>query len=131
MGYVYRVSQKKRNGRFLGLCSIQTVILLTLIDRPSSLLLKFSKNIKFGKELFILWVISYARSFLSFAITVTLSLFDGPPNSESVDFSGFYSDQHGIFLPIRFREYFIHYNDTKIIQIGWKLFILWVISCGM
>ena len=52
----------------LGLCSIQTIILLTLLDKAVSPLWNNTKNIKFGWELFILWLISYVLSFLGFAI---------------------------------------------------------------
>ena len=76
----------------------------------------------------MLWEISYALSFFNFSIT--FSLVGGPQNNGSVDFLGFCSGQQFIFLPILIRECFIHYNDTKMIAFGWKLLILWVISCG-
>ena len=92
---LYRVSQKKRNGRFLGLFSIQTVIILTLLDRASSLPSNYTKNIKLGWELFILWVISYVLSFLNFVNNCFI---------RSVDFfKAFCSTPHIIFLPILFK----------------------------
>ena len=36
-----------------------------------------------------------------------------------------------IFFTLLDRASFPHYNNTKIIKFGWKLFILWVISYGL
>ena len=72
-------------------------------------------------------VISYALSFVCFVIT--LSFGGWSPNNGSVDFVGFCSVQRIISLPILHRECFIHYNVTKIIEFGWKVLILQVISC--
>ena len=63
-------------------------------------------------------------------VFITLSLVGEPPNNGSVDCFRIFSVQHIIFLPILFRECDIQYNDTKIIEFGWKLLILWVIFCG-
>ena len=54
-----------KNGtvNFLGLCSDQQLSLFTLLDRSSFPHYNNTKIIKFGWELFILWVISYGLSF--------------------------------------------------------------------
>ena len=49
----------------------------------------------------------------------------------TVDFLGLCSDQQLSFFTLLDRTSFPHYNNTKIIKIGWKLFILWVISYGL
>ena len=43
-------------------------------------------------------------------------------------FLGLCSDQQLSFFTLLDRTSFLHYNNTKIIKFGWKLFILWVIS---
>ena len=64
----------KKNGTvdFLGLCSDQQLSFFTLLDRPSFPHYNNTKIIKFGWELFILWVISYRLSFSGFAIHLSL-----------------------------------------------------------
>ena len=52
---------------FSGLCSDQQLYFITLLDRASFPHYMNTKIIKFGWELFILWVISYGLSFLGFA----------------------------------------------------------------
>ena len=68
--YIYRVPEK--NGTvdtidFWGLCSNQQLSLFTLLDIASFPHYNNTKIIKFGWELFILWVISYGLSFSGFA----------------------------------------------------------------
>ena len=61
---------KKRNSwysRFSGLCSDQQLSFFTLLVRASFPHYNNIKIIKFGWELFILWVISYELSFWGFA----------------------------------------------------------------
>ena len=64
----------KKNGtvNFFGLCSDQQLSFFTLLDRASFPHYKNTKIIKFGWELFILWVISYGLSFSGFAINLSL-----------------------------------------------------------
>ena len=57
---------------FLGLCSDQQLSFFTLLDRASFPHYNNTKIIKFGWELFILWVISYGLSFSGFAINLSL-----------------------------------------------------------
>ena len=62
----------KKNGtvdtvNFSGLCSNQQLSIFTLLDRASFPHYNNTKIIKFGWELFILWVISYGLSFSGFA----------------------------------------------------------------
>ena len=57
---------------FLGLCSDQQLFFFTLLDRASFPHYNSTKIIKFGWELFILWVISYGLSFSGFAINLSL-----------------------------------------------------------
>ena len=65
---VYRVAQIKRNSRFFRtLLSDQQLSFFTLLDRASFPHYNNTKIIKFGWELFILWVISYGLSFSGFA----------------------------------------------------------------
>ena len=67
---IYRVAPKKRNSRysrFFRTLLWSTVIFFTLLDRASFLHYNNTKIIKFGWELFILWVISYGLSFSGFA----------------------------------------------------------------
>ena len=52
---------------FSGLCSVEQLSFLTLLDRASFPQNNNTKIIKFGWELFILWVISYGLSFSGFA----------------------------------------------------------------
>ena len=54
-----------------------------------------------------------------------------PKNNGTVDFLGLCSDQQLSFFTLLDRTSFLHYNNTKIIKFGWKLFILWVISYGL
>ena len=57
-----------------------------------------------------------------------------PPKNgtvDTVDFSGLCSDQQLSLFTLLDRACFPHYNNTKIIKFGWKLFILWVISYGL
>ena len=120
----------KNNGTvdFLPLCSDQQLSFFTLLDGTSFPHYNNTKNIKFGWKLFILWVISYGLSFSGFAIN--FSLVGGPPKNGTVNFLGLCSDEV-IFFTLLDRASFPHYNDTKIIKFGWKLFILWVISYGL
>ena len=69
---VYRVSQKTEQSivdtvDFSGLCSNQQLSFFTLMHRASFPHYNNTKIIKFGWELFILWVISYGLSFSRFA----------------------------------------------------------------
>ena len=50
---------------------------------------------------------------------------------DTVNFSGFCSDQQLSFFTLLDRASFPHYNNTNIIKFGWELFILWVISYGL
>ena len=58
--------KKTEQSFFLGLCSN------TLLDRASFPHYNNNKIIKFGWELFILWIISYGLSFSGFAISLSL-----------------------------------------------------------
>ena len=49
----------------------------------------------------------------------------------TVDLLGLCSDQQLSFFTLLDRTSCPHYNNTKIIKFGWKLFILWVISYGL
>ena len=53
-----------------------------------------------------------------------------PQKNGTVNFLGLCSDEH-FFSTLLDKASFPHYNDTKIIKFGWKLFILWVISYGL
>ena len=69
--WLYRVVPPK-NGTvdtvdFSGLCSDQQLFFFTLLDRASFPHYNNTNIIKFGWELFILWVISYGLSFSGFA----------------------------------------------------------------
>ena len=121
----------KNNGTvdFSGFCSNQQLSFFTLLDRASFLRYNNTKIIKFGWKLFILWVFSDGLSFSGFAIK--FSLVDGPPKNGIVDFLGLCSDQQLSFFTCLYRASFPHYNNTKILKFGWKLFILWVISYGL
>ena len=55
----YTELPKNRNSRFSGLCSDQQLSFFTLLDRASFPHYNNTMIIKFGWELFILWVISY------------------------------------------------------------------------
>ena len=57
---------------FLGLCSDLQLSFYTLRDKASFPHYNNTKIIKFGWELFILWVISYGLSFSGFAISLSL-----------------------------------------------------------
>ena len=63
----YRVAPKKRNSQFFRTLLWSTVIFFTLLDRASFPHYNNTKIIKFGWELFSLWVISYGLSFSGFA----------------------------------------------------------------
>ena len=68
--HIYRVAQKKRNSRhsrFFRTLFWLTVIFFTLLDRASFPHDSNTEIIKFGRELFILWAISYGLSFSGFA----------------------------------------------------------------
>ena len=54
-----------------------------------------------------------------------------PKKNGTVDFLGLCSDQQLSFFTLLDRTSFSHYNNTKIIKLSWKLFILWVISYGL
>ena len=129
--YIYRVSQNKRNGCVLRLCSIQTVILLTSLDRASSLLENNTKNIKI---ICLITILFYEYSLMRchiWALSLLCHWWVDPQITDQSDLLWFCSVQQVIFLPILFRECFIHYsNDTKINKYGWKLFMLWAFSCG-
>ena len=68
---IYRVARKKKEQSiqliFSGLCSEQQLSFFTLLDRASFPHYNNTKIIKFGWELFILWVLSYGLSFSGFA----------------------------------------------------------------
>ena len=51
-----------------------------------------------------------------------------PQKTEQSIFLELCSDEQLFFFTLLDRTSFPHYNDTKIIKFGWKLFILWVIS---
>ena len=51
-----------------------------------------------------------------------------PPKTTEQSILGLCSNQQLSFFTLLDRTYFLHYNNTKIIKFGWKLFILWVIS---
>ena len=71
------VGGSPKNGTvdFLGLCSDQQLsFFFTLLDRASFLHYNNTKIIKFGWQLFILWVISYGLSFSGFAINLSSCL---------------------------------------------------------
>ena len=125
--FQYRVAQKERNSLFFRTLLLSTVIFfLTSLDRTSFPHYNNTKIIKFGWKLFILWVISYGLSFSGFAINFSLVV--APQKTEQSIFLGLCSDEQ-LFLSLCWIEHsFPHYNDTKIIEFGWKLFILWVIS---
>ena len=55
----------------------------------------------------------------------------GPNKNGTVNFLGLCSDQQLSFFTLLDRAPFPHYNNTKIIKFGWKLFILWLISYGL
>ena len=59
--------QKTEQSIFIGLCSDQQLSFFTLLDRASFPHYNNTKIIKFGWELFILWVISYGLSISGFA----------------------------------------------------------------
>ena len=120
------MAQKNGTVDFLGLCSDQQLSFFTLLDRTSFPHYNNTKIIKFGWKLFIWWVISYGLSFSGFAIN--FSLVGGPPKNGTVNCLGLCSDEQFFFFTLLDRASFPHYNDTKIIWFGWKLFILGVIS---
>ena len=64
--------QKTGTVNFLGLCSDQQLSFYTLLDRTSFCHYNNTKIIKFGWELFVLWVISYGLSFSGFTISLSL-----------------------------------------------------------
>ena len=66
--YVATIPGGPKNGTvdFPGLCSDQQLFFFTLLDRASFPHHNYTKIIKFGWELFILWVISYELSFSGF-----------------------------------------------------------------
>ena len=79
---IYRVAQKKRNSqysRFFRTLLWSTVIFFTLLNRASFPHYNNTKIIKFGWELFILWVISYGR-FAEFRGTINDKLMANPEN---------------------------------------------------
>ena len=70
--------KKTEQSIFLGLCSDQQLSFFTLLDRVYFPHYNNTKIIKFGWELFILWVITYGLSFSGFAIDLSLIM---PRNS--------------------------------------------------
>ena len=52
----------------------------------------------------------------------------GPIKTEQSIFQDFALINSCCFFTLLDRASFPHYNNTKIIQFGWELFILWVIS---
>ena len=52
-------------------------------------------------------------------------------NTEQSIFLELCSDQQLSFFTLLTRVSFSHYNNTKIIKFGWKLYMLWVISYGL
>ena len=77
---------------------------------------------------------SYSRArYISQCQVTTFSLLRlklHPPKKThgTINFLGLCSNQQLSFFTLLDRTYFLHYNNTKIIKFGWKLFILWVIS---
>ena len=62
---------------------------------------------------------------------VSSSIPGGQKKTEQSIFLGLCSDQQLSFFTLLDRTSFPHYNNTKIIKFGWKLFLLWVISYGL
>ena len=122
---VYRVAQKERNSRFFRTLLWSTVIFFTLLDRTSFPHYNNTKIIKFGWKPFILWVISYGLSFSGFAIN--LSLVGGPPKNGTVNILGLCPDEQLFLSPCCcwIEHLFLIYNDTKIIKVGWILFLFY------
>ena len=54
-----------------------------------------------------------------------------PKKPRNNRFLGLCSHQQLSFFTLLDRTFSLHYNNTKIIKFGWKLFILWVISYGL
>ena len=106
--YIYRVSQKKRNGRVLEFCLIPTVIPLTLLDRTPSI---FKKEHEEHQH----WLRTFY--FSNLLCIVILGFYHWWVHSkipdQSIFHSGFCSGQQVIFLTIMFREWFVRYNDTN------------------
>ena len=75
---IYRVAPQNRNSRFFRTLLYLTVIFFILLHKASFPHCSNTKIIKFGWELFILWVISYGLSFSGFAINLSLIM---PRNS--------------------------------------------------
>ena len=100
-----RNSRLCRYSRFFRTLLWSPVIFFPLLDRASFPHYNNTKIIKFGWELFILWVISYGLSFSGFAIN--FSLVGGPPKNETVDFLGLCSDEQLIFSPCWIEHLFL------------------------
>ena len=77
------------------------------------------------------WIVSYPN-FIQDILRLAVINYTGWPNKNgTVDFWGLCSDQHLSFYTLLDRTSFPHYNNTKIIKFGWKLFILWEVSYGL
>ena len=121
--------QKTKQWMFKDFALINCYLCFTLLDRTPFPLYNNTNIIKSGWKLFILWVIFYGLSFSGLAIN--LSLVGGPHQTEQSVFLGLWSNQQLLFFTFLDRASLPHYNNTKIIKFGWKLFILWVISYGL
>ena len=80
---LYRVAKKTEQSILLELCSNQQLSFYTLLDIASFSHYNNTKIIKFGWELFILWVISYGLSFSGFAISLSLIVPRANPENDS------------------------------------------------
>ena len=69
---------------------------------------------------------SYSRA--RYVSQCQVTTFSTPKNNGTINFLGLCSNQQLSFFTLLDRTYLLHYNNTKIIKFGWKLFILWVIS---
>ena len=65
------------------------------------------------------------------ALPLSFHWWVAPPKNGIVDCLGLCSDQQFSFFTCLDRASFPHFNKTKIINFGWKLLILWVISYGL
>ena len=81
------------------------------------------------------WKATFVHSNFLFTVAFIFCMryiYTGWPNKHgTVDFVGHCSDQQLSFFTLLDRTSFPHYNNTKIIKVGWELFILWVISYGL
>ena len=108
--------RRRRNSRFSGLCSDQQLSFFTLLDRASFPHYNHIKIIKFGWELFILWVISCGLSFSGFA---RFPEFWGTIKGEVRSWSNLISEER-----VKFSEQ----NSENLMKIGWKIRKLWILK---